>query len=150
REDVTEDGIDQKTAVTEPIPHGGRPGSEAQSVPDGHVRVNGERRPYSANANSPGAGIRGFGSCYRRGRIWWIRYRHRGEEFRESSKSERVLDAERLLKARWKQMGRGKFIGPKEEKVLVNDLLDALVLDYQQNGRRSSDTLHGRLEPLRA
>jgi integrase len=32
----------------------------------------------------------------------------------------------------------------------MNDLLDALVLNYQQNRRRSSDTLQSRLEPLRA
>ena len=95
-------------------------------------------------------GIRGFGSPYRRGRVWWIRYHHRGKEYRESSGSERVLDAERLLKKRWKQIGRGRFIGPDEDKVLVNDLLNALELNYQQNGRRSADTLKGRLEPLRA
>lgn len=95
-------------------------------------------------------GIRGFGGPYRRGRIWWVRYHHRGEEFRESTRSERLLDAERLLKKRWKQIGRGRFIGPDEEKVLVNDLLDALKLNYEQNGRRSTDTLKGRLAPLRA
>ena len=95
-------------------------------------------------------GIRGFGGPYRRGRIWWIRYHHRGEEYRESSGSERPLDAERLLKKRWKQIGRGRFIGPDEEKVLMNDLFDALVLNYEQNGRRSTNTLKGRLEPLRA
>jgi integrase len=107
-------------------------------------------RSDQAAADPRGRGIRGFGSPYLRGRVWWIRYYHRGEEFRESSKSERLLDAERLLKARWKQMGRGKFIGPKEEKILLSDLLDALELDYRQNGRRSRDTLRGRLEPLRA
>jgi integrase len=94
-------------------------------------------------------GIRGFGSPYLRARTWWIRYHHRGQEFRESTGSDRLLDAERLLKARWKQIGRGKFIGPKEEKILVNDLLDSLERDYQQNGWRSTDTLKGRLEPLR-
>ncbi len=94
--------------------------------------------------------IRGFGAPYQRGRIWWIRYHHRGQEYRESAGSERRLDAERLLKARWKQIGRGKFIGPREEKVLVNDLLDALVRHYEQNGWRSIDTLRGRMEPLRA
>ncbi len=102
------------------------------------------------NGTGKAKGIRGFGTPYLRGRVWWIRYYHRGQEMRESTGSERLLDAERLLKARWKQIGRGKFIGPREEKVLVNDLLDALVLDYQQNGRRSSDTLKWRLEPLRA
>jgi len=94
--------------------------------------------------------IHGFGAPYQRGRIWWIRYHHRGDEYRESAGSERRLDAERLLKARWKQIGRGKFIGPREEKVLVNDLLDALVRHYEQNGWRSIDTLRGRMEPLRA
>jgi integrase len=96
------------------------------------------------------AGIRGFGSPYLRGRVWWIRYHHRGEEYRESTRSERLLDAQRLLKDRWKAIGRGKFIGPQEEKVLVNDLLDMLVADYMQNGRRSTNTLTGRIEPLRA
>ena len=110
-------------------------------------------QPPQEEQDQPGRkakGLRGFGAPYRRGRIWWIRYHHRGEEFRESSGSERLIDAERLLKARWKQIGRGKFIGPKEEKVLVNDLLDALETNYEQNGRRSTDTLKGRLEPLRA
>jgi len=94
-------------------------------------------------------GIRGFGSPYLRGRVWWIRYHHRGQEYRESAQSERLIDAQRLLKSRWKAIGRGKFIGPQEEKVLVNDLLDMLVADYTQNGRRSTNTLTGRIEPLR-
>ncbi len=95
------------------------------------------------------SGIRGFGSPYLRGRVWWIRYHHRGEEYRESTRSERLLDAQRLLKDRWKQIGRGRFIGPQEEKILVNDLLDMLVTSYEQNGRRSTGTLRGRIEPLR-
>jgi len=94
--------------------------------------------------------IRGFGTAYLRGRLWWIRYHHRGQEFRESTKSENFREAERLLKKRWKEIGRGKFIGPREEKVLVNDLLDVLVLNYEQNDRRSLNTLTSRIEPLRA
>ncbi len=107
--------------------------------------------PGEPTPNGPGKakGIRGFGTPYLRGRVWWIRYHHRGQELRETSGSERLLDAERLLKARWKQIGRGKFIGPREEKVLVNDLLDALALDYERNGRRSNNTLTGRIEPIR-
>jgi hypothetical protein len=107
------------------------------------------------NAAEPGGPVpraktgRGFGSAYLRGRTWWIRYHHNGTEYRESSGSEREADALRLLKARWKQIGRGKFIGPREERVLVSDLLDALERDYGLNGRRSVDTLKHRLEPLR-
>ncbi len=95
--------------------------------------------------------VKGFGYAYLRGRTWWIRYYHNGQDFRESVKSGRLLDAERLLKARWKQIGqsKGRFIGPKEEKVRVNDLLDGVITDYQTNGRRSLCSLLGRLRPLR-
>jgi len=93
--------------------------------------------------------IRGLGYIYLRGRTWWIRFSHAGRDYRESSRSERPLAAERLLKGRWKQIGRGKFIGPREERVLVGDLLDALERDYGLNGRRSVGTLKHRLEPLR-
>lgn len=93
--------------------------------------------------------IRGFGCAYLRGRIWWIRYSHHGKDTRETTHSERLVEAERLLKARWKQIGRGRFVGPAEDRLRVNDMLDALVVDYQNNGRRSLNTLKGRLKPLR-
>jgi hypothetical protein len=91
---------------------------------------------------------RGFGQCYLRGRRWWIRYSHRGQDYRESSKSTRLIDAERLLKRRWKQIGAKQFIGPDEDRVTVGALLDALQLDYANNGRRSS--LSYVMGPLRA
>ena len=31
--------------------------------------------------------IRGMGNVYQRGHVWWVRYWHRGEQVRESSKS---------------------------------------------------------------
>jgi integrase len=124
-----------------------------EAEPEGDATAGGDEIAEDSDPSASGVrvkSVRGLGAPYRRGRIWWIRYHHRGTEHRESTKSERLLDAERLLKTRWKQIGRGKFIGAKEEKVLVNDLLDALVLNYGQNGRRSVNTLKGRLEPLRA
>jgi integrase len=93
--------------------------------------------------------IRGFGSVYRRGRVWWVRYSHRGREYRESSRSVHEGVAWRLLKARWKQIGRGRFVGPSEDRVTVNELLDALVTEYATNDRRSRATLPSRLAPLR-
>jgi integrase len=54
--------------------------------------------------------IRGFGYVYRRGRVWWVRYSHRGRDHRESAGSERETDAWRLLKERWKAIGRGRFV----------------------------------------
>jgi hypothetical protein len=46
--------------------------------------------------------IRGFGYVYQRGRVWWVRFSHRGRDHRESSGSEHERDAWRLLKERWK------------------------------------------------
>src|SRR5262249_41456244 len=60
------------------------------------------------------------------------------------------LHAQRLLKERWKQIGRGRFVGPSEDRVRCGELFDALLVDYQNNGRRSRGTLGWRLRPLRA
>lgn len=94
--------------------------------------------------------MRGVGRTYRRGAIWWIRYWHHGREYRESSGSAREVDAVRLLKQRLKEMGRGRFVGPSEDRVLLTDLFDALLVDYRNNGRKSLSSLPGRLAPLRA
>jgi integrase len=97
--------------------------------------------------------LRGFGRAYERGAVVWIEYWHRGKQHRESTgqkghAGERA--AERLLKKRWQEIGRGRFIGPSEERVLLTDLLDTVVTDYKVNGRRSGWTLSYRLTPLRA
>jgi integrase len=111
-------------------------------------------RPETELSDSPtprpmAKAIKGFGAAYLRNRTWWIRYQHLGHEIRESSKSEDRRVAERLLKKRWRAIMGNRFLGPKEEKTLVNDLLDALQADYQQNHRRSTATLRWRLDPLR-
>jgi integrase len=104
------------------------------------------------NSNSPSANprLKGFGYLYKRGNLWWIRYSVRGKDFRESSGSEKDTDAMRLLKRRWKEVGRGRFIGPSEERVMADNLLDGLVNDYEINRRRSARTLNWRLRHLRA
>src|SRR5262249_44586309 len=71
------------------------------------------------------------------------------KDHRESSHSERETDAWRLLKERWKQIGRGRFVFG-EDKVTMADLFAVLELDYQNNRRRSAATLKWRLAPLRA
>ena len=94
--------------------------------------------------------LKGFGYLYRRGTIWWVRYSIRGKDFRESSGSERDRDAMKLLKLRWQELGRGRFIGPAQERVTMEELFKSLEMDYSTNGRRSFGTLKGRLVHLRA
>src|SRR5271169_697272 len=96
-----------------------------------------------------GPRLKGFGYLYRRGTIWWIRYSVRGRDFRESSHSEHEGVAQKLLKARWQEVGRGRFIGPSQERVTMGDLLSSLETDYEVNRRRSLGTLKGRLVHLR-
>ena len=74
------------------------------------------------SAGAPKRAIRGFGYVYQRGRVWWIRYSHRGRDHRESTGSERETDGWRKLKQRWKQIGRGRFVGPSEDRVTVTQI----------------------------
>jgi integrase len=54
--------------------------------------------------------MRGLGNVYRRGRVWWVRYHHRGREYRESAHSQERADALRLLKRRLADLNNGKPI----------------------------------------
>ncbi len=95
--------------------------------------------------------LRGMGSVYQRGRLWWIAYWWRGEKIRESSRSSKRTDAIRLLKRRIQEIGKGRFINPNaEERVRMAELFDTVVIDYKNNKRRSLATLEDRLIPLRA
>lgn len=109
--------------------------------------------PASASAEGSASekpALKGFGYLYKRGRLWWIRYSVRSKDFRESSGSERERDAMKLLKKRWQEVGKGRFIGPSEDRVLIDDLFQTLQDDYAINGRRSARMLKYRLRHLRS
>ena len=108
-----------------------------------------DERSVPDSTGEPKRAIRGFGYVYQRGRVWWIRYSHRGRDHRESTGSERETDAWRKLKQRWKDIGRERFVFG-EDKVRMADLFKALETDYTNNRRRSETTLKWRLAPLRA
>lgn len=85
--------------------------------------------------------MRGMGNTYKRGSIWWIRYWHRGKEYRESSKSDSESAARKLLKKRIGEIASGRLIGPKEEKVTFDDLARGIKQDYQINDKRSTRSI---------
>jgi integrase len=95
---------------------------------------------------------RGTGGLYLRGATWWIRYAHRGKEFRESSGSESETVARRLLTARVRETGKrgAKFLGPAEERLRFEDLAKMIRADYAANDRRSGRRLEGSLKHLLA
>jgi len=81
--------------------------------------------------------LRGMGRHFKRGRLWWIAYYYRGEEKREPTGSERESDAKNLLKKRLGEIGRGRLIGPKEERVTFEDIAADLLRDYETNAKKS-------------
>ncbi|MFI5396597.1 MAG: tyrosine-type recombinase/integrase [Candidatus Binatia bacterium] len=96
--------------------------------------------------------MRGMGRAFKRGEVWWIAYFHRGTEYREStyatgSKGEAL--AAKFLKKRFGEIGRGRLIGPNEEKVTFEAMATDLVNDYKTNGKRSIGTLVYLLQHLR-
>lgn len=78
----------------------------------------------------------GTGRVFQRGKVWWIQYGYRGEDLRESSKSTNQADAKRLLKKRLGEMGRGRLVGPSEEKLGFDDLATMIRNDYEARAMR--------------
>lgn len=68
---------------------------------------------------------------------WWIKYYRRGKSYRESTKSDKITVAERLLKEREGEIAEGKFPGVYFDKVKFDDLAKDFVTDYQINGKDS-------------
>ena len=86
---------------------------------------------------------RGDGRVFARGQSWRIQYSVRGRQHREPARvNDRKLgvrrpaknEAEALsaLRARRREIEGGRFVGPRVEKVLVSELITALLHDSPQ------------------
>lgn len=93
--------------------------------------------------------MRGFGRVFKRGSIYWIAYNHRGKEHRESAKTENESVGRKFLKKCIGEVATGKFIGPSEERLAFEDMVDALVTDYEINKLRSLRSLRLSVRHLR-
>src|SRR4051794_35930292 len=91
----------------------------------------------------------GMGRHFQRRDIWWIAYYFNGKEIRESAKSRNEADARRLLKKRLKEIHGSRFVGPQEEKLTVDGLLDDLITHLETRGAKTVDRLKSHLKPLR-
>ena len=79
-----------------------------------------------------------MGSTYKRGDIFWIKYYRHGKPYRESSKSDKITKAQKLLKKREGEIAEGKLPGIYFDKVTFNQLAEDFLTDYRINGK---DTL---------
>src|SRR5262245_60134772 len=92
----------------------------------------------------------GMGRIYLRGKIWWVRYYRNGQEFNESSHSEKEADAKKLLKKRLGEIALGRFAGPKAEKVTVAELAADLFTDYRIQGRKNLRNVGSKVDHVSA
>lgn len=88
---------------------------------------------------------RGEGRLWQIGRIWWVQYYARGRQFRESSRSEKLAVAERLLKRRLGEAEAGLAPAPRAARLTYQEMRDALYNDYRINNRKSLTRIKGRL-----
>jgi hypothetical protein len=79
------------------------------------------------------------GSLYKRGDIWWIKYYQHGRAIRESTGSEKEMEARRFLKLREGQVAEGKRVNQAMERISFGGLAADLLTDYRANGKRSLD-----------
>jgi integrase len=107
---------------------------------------------------------RGQGRVFQRGSFFWVAYYSHGKEQREVARHVRTGDklgltekdrheAERFLKRRLgeiaaEQHGGRAFVGPQQERVTVNELLDGLERDYKLRDKWNVKTA-SVLKPLR-
>jgi integrase len=84
--------------------------------------------------------MRGSGTVYKRGNVWWIQYCHRGEPKRESSHKPDRKDALKLLKKRIGESASGRVLGSVAEKITLDEMAKALLTNYRLLGNRSVST----------
>jgi len=80
-----------------------------------------------------------MGSVYKRGSVFWIKYYRNGRPYRESSHSDLITKAQKLLKKREGEIAEGKLPGIYFDKVTFDELAQDFITDYRINGK---DTLN--------
>lgn len=87
--------------------------------------------------------MRGMGSVYQRGSVWWIKYSDAGRVVRESSNSPYRNVAVALLKQRQAALERGEKPAIGSATLAFADLLDAVEEDYVLNDKASLERMQG-------
>lgn len=83
-----------------------------------------------------------YGSVYRRGKSWCISYYVRGKRFRETVENARTRkDAAAKLHQRLASFHANKFIGPAEDRICFEDLVQIIQDDYMRKKYASLVTI---------
>lgn len=90
-----------------------------------------------------------MGSIYLRGETYWVKYYRNGKSYRESAHSNKIGEAQRLLKQREGQIVDHRFPGLKAERTTFNELAQDLLDDYEMSGLKSPTRAKLSIEHLR-
>jgi integrase len=80
--------------------------------------------------------MKGDGGIYRRSSRWWISYYVDGQRCREPG-GDTEEEAQKKLRRRLRQAAGGQFSGPREERIRVKELMEALERDLERRGAKS-------------
>lgn len=80
----------------------------------------------------------GEGNVYLRGKTYWVHYSAGGRTYRESCKTDSEAKARKFLRGRLNKIDRGEAMGSQIQRVMVSDLLDHLVDDYELLGKNAA------------
>lgn len=93
--------------------------------------------------------IQGFGYLFLRGEWVWLRYSHRGKDYRKPAKTKDPKKAFAQLRQLHGRAQGGASVDPKVERVTVGKLLDALEAHYRLEGVRGMVAALSHLKPVR-
>jgi integrase len=82
-----------------------------------------------------------MGTIYKRGRIYWVQYYRNGKPYQESSKSQKEVEAKRLLRRREGEISDGRLPGIYFDKTTFDELKNAILDDYKLNNRKSTQRI---------
>lgn len=95
--------------------------------------------------------MRGDGSVFQRGRIWWLAYSWRGHLYQESSKSDDKRTAQKLLRKRQKEVEKPHFVDPaREQRWTLEDMKEQIRLDYVRRQNRTFESVEYAFKHLEA
>ena len=78
-----------------------------------------------------------MGMIYKRGTIWWVKYYVNGRPVRESTGTDKVLEAKKMLKERdWKAV-TGQPIIMRADRIRYETIAEDLRRHYETSGDRN-------------
>lgn len=83
-----------------------------------------------------------MGHIYKRGKTFWIKYYLNGKPLYESSESKKWADAANLLKEREGRVASGRAPGIRFNKVMLDELIQAIKEDYKAKGQKRPRVKH--------